>query len=162
MRVSDGVYLAVVEFGGSGTPILLLHGLMGRATTWWPVAQWLRRYGRVVGVDARGHGRSQASGPWTTERLAADAAEVLEGLDAGPAVVIGHSMGGLTGIELAARRPDLVRALVVEDAAADLTCSPANAVSDARAWFGHRSSANFLPSGASSTALARSTLTRST
>ena len=124
VRVSDGVYLAVVEFGGGGTPILLLHGLMGRATTWWPVARRLT-----------GHGRSQASGPWTTARMAADAAEVLDRLDAGPALVVGHSMGGLTGIELAARRPDLVRALVVEDAAADLTCSPASAVTDARAWF---------------------------
>ncbi|MGH3623046.1 MAG: alpha/beta fold hydrolase, partial [Sciscionella sp.] len=47
-----------VEFGGSGQPILLLHGLMGRARTWWPVARWLTRHGRVVGLDARGHGRS--------------------------------------------------------------------------------------------------------
>jgi pimeloyl-ACP methyl ester carboxylesterase len=35
-------------------------------------ARWLADHGRVVGLDARGHGRSQARGPWTTERLAAD------------------------------------------------------------------------------------------
>jgi pimeloyl-ACP methyl ester carboxylesterase len=136
VRVSDGVYLAVVEFGGAGTPILLLHGLMGRATTWWPVAQWLVAYGRVLGVDARGHGRSQAAGPWTTARMAADAADVLDQLGAGPAVVIGHSMGGLHAVELAARRPDLVRAVVVEDMAVDLTGPPVGAARDARAWFG--------------------------
>lgn len=136
MRVSDGVYLAIVEFGGAGTPILLLHGLMGRATTWWPVARWLTAHGRVLGLDARGHGRSQAAGPWTTQRMAADAAEVLELLDAGPAVVLGHSMGGLHAVELAARRPDLVRALVVEDMAVDLTGVPDGAVADARSWFG--------------------------
>lgn len=135
VRVSDGVYLAVVEFGGVGPPILLLHGLMGRATTWWPVARWLTGHGRVLGLDARGHGRSQATGPWTTTRMAADAADVLDLLDRGPAVVVGHSMGGLHAVELAARRPDLVRGLVVEDMAVDLTTAPAGLPADMRAWF---------------------------
>ncbi|WP_296151406.1 MULTISPECIES: alpha/beta hydrolase [unclassified Pseudonocardia] len=136
VRTSDGVYLAVVEFGGRGTPILLLHGLMGRATTWWPVARRLTSRGRVIGLDARGHGRSQAAGPWTTERFAADAAELLDQLGAGPAIVVGHSMGGLQALALAASRPDLVQALVVEDMAVDLTGVPETAVADARAWFG--------------------------
>ncbi|NMH99219.1 alpha/beta hydrolase [Pseudonocardia sp. K10HN5] len=133
MRTSDGVYLAVVEFGGDGPPILLLHGLMGRATTWWPVTGWLTGHGRVLAFDARGHGRSQAAGPWTAERMAADAAEILEQAGAGPAVVIGHSMGGLHALVLAARRPDLVRAAVVEDMAVDFR---GRSVDDARAWFG--------------------------
>lgn len=135
VRTSDGVYLAVVEFGGEGTPILLLHGLMGRATTWWPAVGWLTAHGRVIGVDARGHGRSQAAGPWTTERMAADAAEVLDQLGGGPAIVVGHSMGGLHALVLAARRPDLVQAIVVEDMAVDLTGAPERAPADARAWF---------------------------
>jgi pimeloyl-ACP methyl ester carboxylesterase len=130
LRTSDGLDLEVVEFGGTGRPILLLHGLMGRATTWWPVSRWLVERGRVLGPDARGHGRSPAGGPWTTERMAQDAAEVLEPL--GPGVVVGHSMGALHGIVLAARRPDLVRALVVEDMAVDLR---GRSAADARAWF---------------------------
>ncbi|WP_219415565.1 alpha/beta fold hydrolase [Pseudonocardia nigra] len=136
VRTGDGVELALVEFGGAGRPILLLHGLMGRATTWWPLAQWLTGYGRVVGLDARGHGRSGARGPWTTERMAKDAADALEALVAADisrgAVVVGHSMGALHGIVLAARRPDLVRALVVEDMAVDFRGRNAE---DARAWF---------------------------
>lgn len=132
MRTSDGVYLAVVEFGGEGPPILLMHGLMGRATTWWPVARRLVAHGRVLAFDARGHGRSQARGPWTTERLAADAADVLDQLGAGPALVAGHSMGGLHGLVLAARRPDLVRGLLVEDMGVDFRGRDAAA---ARAWF---------------------------
>src|SRR4030088_2092285 len=127
---SDGLELAVVEFVGQGPPILLLHGLMGRATTWWPVAQWLTGYGRVLGVDARGHGRSDARGPWTTGRMTADAAELLA--DVGPGVVIGHSMGGLHGLVLAARHPELVRALVVEDMGVDFR---GRSVEEARAWF---------------------------
>lgn len=127
---SDGLRLAVTEFGGAGPPILLLHGLMGRASTWWAVAEWLADHGRVVGLDARGHGRSGARGPWTTERMAADVVDVLAGL--GPAVVIGHSMGGLHGLVAAARCPWLVRALVVEDMGVDFRDRSAAA---ARAWF---------------------------
>ena len=107
-----------VEFGGEGQGILLLHGLMGRARTWWPVARWLTRYGRVVGLDARGHGRSpHRGGGWRTEDFADDAAKVLQEL--GPSVVIGHSMGGLHAWVTAATHPDLVRAVVVEDFAPD-------------------------------------------
>ncbi|PRX50500.1 pimeloyl-ACP methyl ester carboxylesterase [Prauserella shujinwangii] len=109
----------VVDFGGRGQPIVLLHGLMGRASTWWSVAQWLTAYGHVVGLDARGHGRARRGGPWRTEDFAADAAALVRELDEGPAVVIGHSMGGLHAWVLAATRPDLVRAVVVEDMAPD-------------------------------------------
>ena len=110
----------VVEFGGDGPGILVLHGLMGRARTWWPVSRWLTRYGRVVGLDARGHGRSpHRGGPWRTEDFVADAAGLIEALDLAPAVVIGHSMGGLHAWALAATHPSLVRAVVVEDLAPD-------------------------------------------
>lgn len=131
MRTTDGVELAVTDFGGGGPPILLLHGLMGCAVTWAPVASWLTAHGRVRGLDARGHGRSEARGPWTTERMAADVVELLD--EIGPAVVIGHSMGGLHGLVAAARRPELVRALVVEDMAVDFRGAGPE---DARAWFG--------------------------
>ncbi|WP_300012027.1 alpha/beta hydrolase [Pseudonocardia sp.] len=131
VRADDGIELAVVEFGGDGPPILLLHGLMGRASTWCAVARWLTTHGRVVGLDARGHGGSGAAGPWTVERMVTDAAGALEAL--GRATVIGHSMGGLHGIALAARHPELVRALVVEDMGVDFR---GHSAADARAWFG--------------------------
>jgi pimeloyl-ACP methyl ester carboxylesterase len=108
-----------VEFGGSGQGIVLLHGLMGRATTWWRTAQWLRDYGRVVGLDARVHGRNPHRHRCDTEQFAQDVADRIDELDLGPAVVIGHSMGGLHAVALAARHPSLVRGLVVEDWAPD-------------------------------------------
>ncbi|QFZ16360.1 alpha/beta fold hydrolase [Saccharothrix syringae] len=111
--------MSVVEFGGSGPGILLLHGLMSRASTWWTVAQWLRPYGRVVAYDARGHGRNPRRGPFRTEDFVADAASVVERLDLGPVVAIGHSMGGLHAWGLAALRPDLVRGVVAEDVVPD-------------------------------------------
>ncbi|MDT7674145.1 MAG: hypothetical protein QOD82_2047 [Pseudonocardiales bacterium] len=121
VTVSDGACIAVRGYGGTGRSILLLHGLMGRASTWWQASRWLADHGRVVAVDARAHGdtTTPTAGPWPTERFVADAVEVIEALELGPAVVIGHSMGGLHGWELAAARPDLVSALVVEDMAPD-------------------------------------------
>lgn len=119
---SDSVAAMLVEFGGvrGGRPVVLLHGLMGRATTWWRVAQWLLPYGRVVGVDARAHGRNPHRGPAATEDFVADIADVLRRLGPEPAVLIGHSMGGLHALVTAARHPDLVAAAVVEDMAVDL------------------------------------------
>jgi pimeloyl-ACP methyl ester carboxylesterase len=133
LTTGDGTRLAVVDFGGSGPPILLLHGLMGRATTWWAVSRWLVEFGHVVGLDARGHGRSAAAGPWSTERMVADVADALRELRLGPATVIGHSMGGLHGWELAAAHPELVSALVVEDMAPDFR---GRDVEPFAAWFG--------------------------
>ncbi|HEX3787652.1 MAG TPA: alpha/beta hydrolase [Pseudonocardiaceae bacterium] len=109
----------VVEFGGEGPGFLLLHGLMGRARTWWRVAGWLAGHGRVVGWDARAHGRNPHRGPAVTEEFVADAARVIRELDLGPAVLLGHSMGGLHAWALAARHPELVRAIVIEDMAPD-------------------------------------------
>ncbi|MBP2340389.1 pimeloyl-ACP methyl ester carboxylesterase [Saccharothrix coeruleofusca] len=111
--------MSVVEFGGRGPGILLLHGLMSRASTWWTVARWLKPYGRVVGVDARGHGRNPRRGPFRTEDFVADLVAVVRRLDLAPAVVIGHSMGGLHALALAATRPELVRAVVAEDVVPD-------------------------------------------
>jgi pimeloyl-ACP methyl ester carboxylesterase len=109
----------VVEFGGTGPGIVLLHGLMGRASTWWRTARWLTAYGRVVGLDARAHGRSPHRRGTTTERFAEDVAERIGELGLGPSVVLGHSMGGLHGLALAAAHPELVRGLVIEDMAPD-------------------------------------------
>ncbi len=113
--MADGV----VEFGGDGPGILLLHGLMGRATTWWRTAQWLTAHGRVVAIDARAHGRNPYRHGCDTEQFARDAADRVKELGLSPAITIGHSMGGLHAIALAAGHPELVRAIVVEDMAPD-------------------------------------------
>jgi pimeloyl-ACP methyl ester carboxylesterase len=73
----------------------------------------------VVGLDARAHGRSPHRQGTTTEQFAEDVAERIRELALGRSMVIGHSMGGLHGLALAAAHPELVRALVIEDMAPD-------------------------------------------
>lgn len=108
----------VVDFGGEGAPIVLTHALMGRARTWWKTARWLRSYGHVYGMDARGHGRNPNRGPYRTEDFVAELAEFVSEFEE-PARLIGHSMGGLHALGLAAEHPELVRRVVVEDMGVD-------------------------------------------
>ncbi|MFC7423747.1 alpha/beta fold hydrolase [Nocardia tengchongensis] len=103
--------------GGTGVPILLLHGLMGSAYTWNRQLDWLRPFGHVYTFDAAGHGRT-APPRLTTEAFVADLAAATSAITE-PMVVIGHSMGGLHGWMFTAAHPDRVRGLVVEDMAPD-------------------------------------------
>ncbi|MQY18033.1 alpha/beta fold hydrolase [Nocardia macrotermitis] len=107
----------VIDEGGAGVPILLLHGLMGSARTWDGQVEWLRAFGRVFTFDAAGHGRA-ALPELSTEAFVADLAAATARIGE-PMVVIGHSMGGLHGWMFAAAYPERVRALVVEDMAPD-------------------------------------------
>lgn len=109
------------------TPTLvLLHGL-GDSGDCWPdaVRRWSPTY-RVVGVDALGHGRSPrftpaqltSEDPMEAMYAAAEATLARVAADhGGPVLVVGHSMGGGIAGALAARRPDLVAAAVLEDPA---------------------------------------------
>ncbi|MFE0337156.1 alpha/beta fold hydrolase [Streptomyces sp. NPDC058955] len=115
----------------SGAPVLLLHGLMGHAGHWAPAAGLLTGGHRTIALDQRGHGASEKppGGPFTREAYVADAATVVERLGLGPVTLVGHSMGALTAWQLAAERPDLVRALVI----CDMRASALGAASQ-RAW----------------------------
>ncbi len=100
-------------------PVVLLHGLTDASTCWPTVLPRYAGDGRaVVALDARGHGGTPLPDePFTVAALAADAAEALRALDLGPALVVGHSMGGVTAEELALAAPELVAGLVLEDPA---------------------------------------------
>lgn len=106
--------------GGTGRPMVLVHGLMGRGSTWSRQLPWLTRLGSVYTYDAPWHRGRDADDtePVSTERFVDELAGRVESLGQ-PAVLIGHSMGGLHSWCLAAQRPELVRALVIEDMAPD-------------------------------------------
>ncbi len=106
--------------GGEGEPLVLVHGLMGRGSTWSRQLPWLTRLGTVYTYDALWHrGRDVADPhPISTERFIADLADAVDKL-AMPVRLVGHSMGALHAWCLAAHRPELVSALVLEDMAPD-------------------------------------------
>lgn len=93
---------------------------MGRGSTWSRQLPWLTALGAVYTYDAPWHrGYDDAdTRPISTERFVADLSLAVESLDRS-VVLIGHSMGALHSWCLAAERPELVNALVVEDMAAD-------------------------------------------
>ena len=78
--------------------------------------QLAERY-RVLALDFRGHGKSgRAPGDYQPQAFVTDAIAVLEELADGPAILIGHSLGGMTGARaVSQQRPDLVKAAVLED-----------------------------------------------
>ena len=108
--------LGSVEYhvGGTGEPLLLLHGLAGSTGNWVElVPELVARY-RVISVDLPGHARSEPLGRGATmEDFAATAAAVLDAEGVQQAAVAGHSFGGLVAIRLARSRPELVRALLL-------------------------------------------------
>lgn len=106
--------------GGSGRPIVLVHGLMGRGSTWSRQTPWLTRYGSVYTWDAPWHRGVDVddSEVTNTEGFVAQLGAAVESLGA-PVILVGHSMGGLHSWCLAAERPELVAALVIEDMAPD-------------------------------------------
>jgi pimeloyl-ACP methyl ester carboxylesterase len=110
------VRLCCLDFGGTGSRALLLHGLAGRGSEWSKTAVWLRNYCHVRALDQRGHGRSDKElADFSRDAYVRDAIHVIEALGP-PVVLIGQSMGGQNAFLVAARRPDLVSALVVADA----------------------------------------------
>ncbi|WP_431195900.1 alpha/beta fold hydrolase [Mycobacterium camsae] len=106
--------------GGAGRPLVLVHGLMGRGTTWSRQLPWLTRLGTVYTYDAPWHRGRDVEDPFpiSTERFVADLSDAVSSLGTS-VVLVGHSMGGLHSWCLAAERPELVSALVVEDMAPD-------------------------------------------
>ncbi|WP_424863804.1 alpha/beta fold hydrolase [Streptomyces sp. MMS24-I29] len=96
---------------GQGQPLVLLHAGFFDHGMWDDQTRAFAPHYRVVAPDARGHGASSnATRPF---RPADDLAALLRHLDAGPAVLVGVSMGGGTAVDTALEHPELVRAVVV-------------------------------------------------
>ncbi len=96
--------------GGSGTPILLLHGGFGSSQDWSPYLDELSREYRVVAPDSRGHGRSTiGEGPLTYGRMAGDAVRLLDHLGISRTHLVGFSDGGCVALHLLMDYPDRIR-----------------------------------------------------
>jgi pimeloyl-ACP methyl ester carboxylesterase len=108
--------LAVRTLGEAGPRVVFVHGLFGQGKNWTTIAKGLADSHRVTLIDLPNHGHS----PWTDRVDYLDMVEMvateLEHLDE-PVTLVGHSMGGKVAMQLALRRPELLRALVVVDIA---------------------------------------------
>lgn len=117
---SDGLEIAWYEAGHpDGEPVLLIHGFASTAHVNWVFPGWVKVLGeagyRIIAFDNRGHGMSDKphdEAAYTPEKMAGDAANLLDELGIELAHVMGYSMGARISAFLALARPDLIRSLV--------------------------------------------------
>ncbi len=112
----DGVKLFFEDTGSGDPPILLVHGWTCDHTYMAPQFEHFRRTHRVIAVDLRGHGQSdKPKQAYTMAAFADDLAWLCGQLKVKKPIMIGHSMGGVIGVELAARFPEVPGAVVTLD-----------------------------------------------
>ena len=106
------------ESTGSGRQsMVLLHGTTGRSDSFRSIVPALSIDYRLFIPDLRGHGRSShVTGNYRVVDFGRDICHLLETLCQLPVILLGHSLGGLVAIAVAAKRPELVSALILEDA----------------------------------------------
>src|SRR5258708_23832199 len=106
----NGARIYYEDSGGPGAPVVFAHGLLWSCRLFDAQVKALQDRFRCVAFDFRGQGQSEvtASG-YDFETLTADAIELIEKLRLAPAHFAGLSVGGVSGMRLAGRRPELVR-----------------------------------------------------
>ena len=107
--------------GSTGETIAFSHGLLWGTELFAPQIAALRGRYRCIAWDHRGQGRSAADHRDTIgmELVWQDAVQLLEALGTGPVHFCGLSMGGFVAMRMAARRPDLVRSLILLETSSD-------------------------------------------
>jgi esterase len=119
-----------LDWGGSGTPIVFLHGGGLTAHTWDCVAVMLREHFRCVALDQRGHGDSEWS-PVIDYRVASHVGDIegfIDALGLERPILVGQSMGGLNSIAYATRHSDRMRAMVIVDVAPEIDAAGADRI----------------------------------
>jgi 3-oxoadipate enol-lactonase len=99
---------------GTGTPIVLLHGLGSTKEAWVPQHELANKY-RLVIPDLRGHGETVINENFTIKNFALDIIHLLEHLNIPSAFICGFSFGGIVAQELYKQRPDLVKGLILSN-----------------------------------------------
>ncbi|SOC49518.1 3-oxoadipate enol-lactonase [Blastococcus aggregatus] len=109
------VDVSYTEDGPAGAPVVVLSNSLGATRAMWePQVPDLAERFRVITYDTRGHGQSPApGGPYSIDDLVDDVVGLLDRLGVERAHVAGLSLGGMTGIRLAAREPGRVHRLAV-------------------------------------------------
>ncbi len=112
----NGINLHYRDWGGSGPPVVLLHGLASTCHIWDLVAPILAEGFAVIAVDQRGHGQSDKPDcGYDFATVARDLLGVLEARGLEKPVIVGHSWGADVALEFAAAHPGLARGLCFVD-----------------------------------------------
>ncbi len=114
----DGLTLSYLDAGGTGQPLIALHAHWMEATTFTSLAETLAPGWRVIALDQRGHGDSDHAKSYTRDDYLGDLAALFEHLEIDKAVLLGNSLGGVNAYQFAARHPERMKALVIEDVGA--------------------------------------------
>lgn len=103
---------------GEGTPLIILHGLFGSGDNWMSFARMVAEKGfTVYQVDLRNHGHSPHATPHNYKAMSDDVHELISSEKLENVIVLGHSMGGKTGMQLAIDHTKDLEALIVVDIA---------------------------------------------
>ena len=117
----DSVVLNYVEGPPSGPPVLLLHGIPDRWQEFLPIIPALCLRWKLYALDFRGHGKSgRVPGGYHSRFYGQDVVDFLKKNVCKPAIVFGMSAGGLVALDVAARAPERVSALVLGDSPIDM------------------------------------------
>lgn len=116
----DGLTLSYLDSGSSPAsiarpPLLALHAHLMQGATYTALAASLWPDYRVIAPDQRGHGDSSHAATYTREDYLGDIEALLNLLNLPEAVLLGNSLGGVNAYQFAARHPDRVKALIIED-----------------------------------------------
>ena len=119
VTVDNNVKLEVLDWGGSGRPLILLAGLGSTAHTFDRFAPKLAQSYHVYGITRRGFGASSApvpeNGNYSADRLGDDVLAVLDALKLARPVLVGHSIGGEELSSIGTRHPEKVTGLIYLD-----------------------------------------------
>jgi len=129
LTLSDGrkvnAALGGRSFEGDEPVIVLVHGAGMDRTVWQMQTRFLAHHGyRAVAIDLPGHGGTDGEPCESIGDYADWLADAIAGLDVGAVHLAGHSLGSLIGLELAARRPELVATLMLLGTAAAMPVHP--------------------------------------
>ena len=112
----DDARLSVRDWGGAGTPMVLVHGLGGNQREWEGVASELAGQFRLITFDQRGHGESSCSLDYSWATRVDDLVALLDEMELHDVTLVGHSLGAGVALE-GANRIDDCRALALIDGA---------------------------------------------
>jgi pimeloyl-ACP methyl ester carboxylesterase len=113
---TGSIGLHFMEGTPAGVPLLLLHALFSKWREFSVLIPGLEKIAHVFALDLRGHGQSGRADSYRVESFVPDLAAFIKGYVGKPAVVFGHSLGGMVGLMLAASQPEVVKALILGEA----------------------------------------------